>query len=80
MEEEIQRDGRNVLLTVSWIAVFLPYLFSPIAVGPIAFCLGVVLNRDYEVGNQGKIIKTLAVVNTFGGIIFANWLRFYLGA
>ncbi|WP_430786733.1 hypothetical protein VBD025_14580 [Virgibacillus flavescens] len=62
------------MLTVSWIAAFLPYLFSPIAFGPIAFFLGVVLKRDYEVGKQGKLIMTLAVVNTIGGMIFTYWV------
>ncbi|WP_138417115.1 hypothetical protein [Aquibacillus sediminis] len=74
------KDGKQILLTISWLAAFLPYIFSPIAFGPIAFFLGMVLRRDYEVGNQGKIIMVLGVVNTVGGIIFANWIRYYLGA
>ncbi|WP_433742325.1 hypothetical protein [Falsibacillus pallidus] len=75
MEEAIKRkDGKHILLTISWIAAFLPYLFSPIAFGPFAFLLGLVLKRDYEVGNQGKVIMVLGVVNTIGGIIFTGWV------
>lgn len=73
LEEEVkEKDGKNILLTISWIAAFLPYLFSPIAFGPFAFFLGIVLKRDYQVGNQGKIIMILGVVNTIGGIIVTN--------
>ncbi len=79
MEDTKKKDGKNILLTISWIAAFLPYLFSPIAFGPFAFFLGLVLRRDYELGNQGKIIMVLGVVNTIGGIIFANWVISNLG-
>ncbi|MGP4063548.1 hypothetical protein ACTWPF_01430 [Oceanobacillus sp. M65] len=79
-EESKKKDSRILLLTISWIAVFMPYLFSPIAFGPFSFFLGLVLKRDYEVGKQGKIIMVLAVVNTIGGMIFTNWvLRSYGG-
>jgi hypothetical protein len=79
-EESKKKDSRILLLTITWIATFLPYLFSPIAFGPFAFFLGLVLKRDYDVGKQSKIIMVLAVVNTIGGIIFANWvLRNYGG-
>ncbi|BCB03992.1 hypothetical protein [Bacillus sp. KH172YL63] len=64
-----QKSGRKILLTVTWILTFMPYLFSPILLGPIAFCLGIVLRRDYEAGNQGKIIMVLSVVNTIVGIL-----------
>ncbi|WP_042221080.1 hypothetical protein [Oceanobacillus manasiensis] len=75
-----KRDGKVILLTITWIATFLPYLFSPIAFGPFAFFLGLVLKRGYDVGKQSKIIMVLAVVNTIGGMIFANWvLRNYGG-
>ncbi|WP_098439537.1 hypothetical protein [Bacillus sp. es.034] len=74
-----QKDGKKILLIISWISAFFPYLFSPIVFGPIAFFLGLVLKRDYEVGNQGKIIMVLGVVNTIGGIIFTNWVVSYLG-
>ncbi len=74
-----QKDGRKILLTISWISAFFPYLFSPIVFGPIAFFLGLVLRRDYEVGNQGKIIMVLGVVNTIGGIIFSTWIVSNLG-
>lgn len=77
---EKEKDGKQILLTISWIAAFLPYLFSPIAFGPFAFFLGMVLRRDYDVSKQGKIIMILGVVNTVGGIIFANWLRLSLSA
>ena len=75
MEETTKlKDGKTILLTISWISAFMPYLFSPIVFGPMAFFLGLVLKRDYEVGNQGKIIMILGVVNTIGGIIVANWI------
>jgi len=74
-----KKSGKRILLTISWISVFLPYLFSPIVFGPIAFFLGLVLKRDYDVGNQGKIIMVLGVINTIGGIIFANWVVNNLG-
>lgn len=77
---EKEKDGKQILLTISWIAAFLPYIFSPIAFGPFAFFLGIVLRRDYDVSKQGKIIMVLGVVNTVGGIIFANWLRLSLSA
>jgi lipopolysaccharide export LptBFGC system permease protein LptF len=80
MGETIKRkDGKNILLTISWISAFFPYLFSPIVFGPIAFFLGIVLKRDYEVGNKGNIIMVLGVVNTIVGIIFANWVVSNLG-
>ena len=80
MGEDIQnKNGKTILLTISWISVFLPYLLTPIAFGPIAFFLGLVLKRDYDVGNQAKIIMVLGVINTIGGILFANWVVNNLG-
>ncbi|TMU87182.1 hypothetical protein FGG79_03340 [Bacillus sp. BHET2] len=74
VETTKQKDGKTILLIISWLAAFFPYLFSPIVFGPIAFFLGLVLKRDYEVGNQGKIIMIFGVVNTIGGILLANWV------
>ena len=46
---EKEKSGKRILLTLSWIAAFLPYLFSPIIFGPFAFFLGIVLRRDYDI-------------------------------
>ena len=78
-ENSEEKSGAGILLTLSWISVFLPYMLSPIAFGPFAFFLGLVLKRDYDVGNQGKIIMVLAIINTIGGIIFTNWVVNNLG-
>ncbi|MBF0707451.1 MULTISPECIES: hypothetical protein [Bacillaceae] len=72
--EQKQKTGKWILLTISWISAFLPYLFSPLVFGPFAFFLGLVLKRDYEVGNQGKIIMILGVINTILGFMFTYWV------
>ncbi|MFD2627492.1 hypothetical protein [Oceanobacillus kapialis] len=73
-EESKERDGKVLLLTLSWIAAFMPYLFSPIAFGPFAFFLGLLVRKGYKLEKQSNIIMVLAVVNTIGGMIFTHWV------
>lgn len=84
MEEEVkeshpERSGQGILLFVSWLSAFLPYLFTPIVFGPFAIMLGLVLKRDYNVGKQAKWIMIFGSINTIGGMILSYWVMTTLG-
>lgn len=67
-----RKNGKKLLLTISWIIALLPYLCGPIVLGLSAFLLGLVLERDFEAGNQGKIIMVLGAANIVGGTIIVG--------
>lgn len=69
-----EKNGQGILLFIGWVSAFLPYILSPVVFGPLAVLIGIVLKRDYEVGDQSKWIMILGAVNTVGGFAFAYWV------
>lgn len=42
------KNGKKILITIGWLSAVLALGFFPLFLGIVAFCMGVVLKRDYE--------------------------------
>jgi hypothetical protein len=62
-----EKKGTNVLIFVGWLSILLAVITPSILLGFIAFCMGLVLKRDYEENRYGMVFMVLGVMSAIFG-------------
>ncbi|MFG6116097.1 hypothetical protein ACGTN9_13030 [Halobacillus sp. MO56] len=66
----MEKNGQ-ILIAIGWLsAIFALFIFPPF-LGIVAFCMGVVLGRDYDSGKQAKFLKVAGVLGAIGGYLLS---------
>ncbi|PFG03493.1 hypothetical protein [Bacillus sp. es.034] len=62
-----EKNGTNILIFVGWLSTLLAVISPSILAGVNAFCIGLVLKRDYGEKRYGMVFMILGVVSAIFG-------------
>lgn len=72
------KKGTNILIFVGWLSVILPFFTPSILHGFIAFCVGLVLKKDYEKKQYGMVFMVLGIMSEILPHVTGSLLIWYL--
>jgi FtsH-binding integral membrane protein len=73
-----EKKGTNILIFVGWLSTLLAVISPSILAGAIAFCIGMVLKRDYGENRYGMVFMVLGVVSAIFGYALGPLLIWYM--
>ncbi|PFA62818.1 hypothetical protein CN378_17390 [Bacillus sp. AFS015802] len=62
-----EKKSANILIFVGWLSILLAVISPSFLAGVIAFCVGIVLKRNYEEKRYGIVFMVLGVMSVVFG-------------
>ncbi|MGG1629716.1 hypothetical protein [Rossellomorea sp. NRS-1567] len=72
------KKGTNILIFVGWLSVIFAVVTPSILLGFIAFCMGLVLKKDYEEKRYGIVFMILGIMSGISGYAIGPLLIWYI--
>ncbi|MFI8577638.1 hypothetical protein ACIGEL_18150 [Rossellomorea aquimaris] len=72
------KKGTNILIFVGWLSVIFAVVTPSILLGLIAFCMGLVLKKDYEEKRYGIVFMILGIMSGISGYAIGPLLIWYM--
>lgn len=72
------KKGSNILIFVGWLSVIFAVVTPSILLGLIAFCMGLVLKKDYEEKRYGIVFMILGIMSGISGYVIGPLLIWYI--
>jgi FtsH-binding integral membrane protein len=72
------KKGTNILIFVGWLSVIFAVVTPSILLGLIAFCMGLVLKKDYEEKQYGIVFMILGIMSGISGYVIGPLLIWYI--
>ncbi|MDT9025816.1 hypothetical protein [Rossellomorea yichunensis] len=72
------KKGTNILIFVGWLSVIFAVVTPSILLGLIAFCMGLVLKKEYEEKRYGIVFMILGIMSGISGYAIGPLLIWYI--
>jgi FtsH-binding integral membrane protein len=72
------KKGTNILIFVGWLSVIFAVVTPSILLGLIAFCMGLVLKKEYEEKRYGIVFMILGIMSGISGYVIGPLLIWYI--